>query len=237
MLNGKPLISVQLDLEGCAYDLYVNGGRVAADMSGAPARERHPINHWLRSGRNHLELVVVKWEGQPDACEGKVEVLVGDAERADAEPVRLLTLAHSAVGTAAGSPTRGSSPAGAFDSADGFRPSERGDVVVEPVEAGRLQGQAEHVHAFSRTFELGLPLPEWAFFRSERMKQSCLYEGPEQFRPEYDALLAAYQELWSLLSRRDVGDFLDACEERSRETDAAYYKKPGETRERLRELL
>jgi hypothetical protein len=68
------------------------------------------------------------------------------------------------------------------------------------------------------------------------MKLDIFLTGDEETRA-YDALLARYNELHALLETHDVNGFLDACEERSREFDIAYYKAPGTTRRALEQAL
>ncbi len=101
----------------------------------------------------------------------------------------------------------------------------------------QLAGRGSEVHVLSRSFEAQLPFPEWAFFRGEKLPQWFEYPNDEALLPDYKRILGAYEQLWALLEKRDVNGFVDACEERSREIDIAFYKKAGETRQALRESL
>lgn len=237
MLSKTPLLNARLDITHCAYGLYVNGGLVAQDNEGLPAREPHPINHWLRSGENEIALHLKKRGTDVDRCEAKVAVEYAEhGGDATAAPVTLLELGHSAEASLAGRPTEGSSPPGHYDAASG-RPSAQGNLRVGPASVVRLPGRYDYVHVLARKFELSLPFPEWAFFRGERHKPLWEYEKSSEALPQYEALLAEYQRLWLLLQQKDVTGFLNACEERSKEIDLAYYKQPGDTRQTLRQQL
>jgi hypothetical protein len=95
----------------------------------------------------------------------------------------------------------------------------------------------EVIQVLSRTFELPLPFPEWAFLRGDKMKLNWEFANEEEERRAYLQLLTRYDELHALLEKHDVDGFLDACEERSREIDQAYYKATGETRRALDQQL
>lgn len=233
MFAHRPLVNLRVDIDQCAYQLFLNGGLVTSNLEGN-AHEDQPVNHWLRTGSNEIQLYMYKSAGEPDECDVKVAVHVQDNDNDKIPEATALVLAHSAKATAAGSPTQGSSPPGLFDSHHGFHASDKGDLRVGPVKIVHLTGRGSQIYVLSRTFEAQLPFPEWAFFRGEKLKQWWEFESEKASHPAYEEVLRAYQGVWSLLQKRDVTGFLDACEERSREIDVAYYKQPGETRAGLR---
>jgi len=236
MLAGSPLLSLRIDIEECAFDVYVNGGLVTRNMEGTLAAEDQPINHWLRSGSNEIEVYMYSDPGAAQKCNVEVGLSVKEDETAPGKTA--LVLAHSAKGAAAGHPTEGSSPPGTFDSHRGFRASDKGDLRVGPARFGNLtHGGASSIDVLGRTFECHLPFPEWAFFRGEKLKQGWEFKDVAELTPVHNEIMAAYGKLWSLIDKHDAKGFLDACEERSREIDLAYYRRPGETRSKLKKDL
>lgn len=237
MIPARPLLNLRVDIESCQYDLFVNGGLVMRNMAGTPAHEEQPINHFVRSGSNDIEVLLYPDPDAPDASEVKVSLVIKDAEHAEAPGVTALVLAHSAKAGAA-NPTAGSTPAGVFDSRRGFeKPADSGDVKVGPAKFRHLPVHRDPLDMLSRTFDMHLPFPEWAFFKGEKMKQGWEYETKDALKAGYAQVLPAYVQLASLLEKHDVNAFVDACEERSREMDVAFYKTAGETRRRLTEEL
>lgn len=236
MFTRRPLVNLRVDIEQCSYQLFLNGGLVTSNLEGN-AHEEQPVNHWLHTGSNELQVYMYKSNDEPDACDVKVAVTVKDNDNDQIPQGTALVLAHSAKGAKAGSPTKGSSPPGLFDSHQGFRASDKGDVRVGPAKIVHLTGKGSLIYVLGRTFEVQLPFPDWAFFRGEKMKQWWEFESEKAMDPAYDEILGAYRKVWSFLQKRDVNGFLDACEERSREVDLAYYKQPGETRTGLRKDL
>lgn len=237
MIARRPLMSLRIDTEHCAYLLFVNGGLVTANIDGDAAHEDQPINHWVHTGSNAIDLHMYKPGDEPDLCDVKIGVTVKDNDNDKVPSLTALVLAHSAKAAAAGSPTQGSSPPGTFDSHQDFRPSNKGDLRVGPAQLVHLTGNASEIHVLSRTFDVQLPFPEWAFFRGEKLRQWWEFKNREERQPTYEEILGAYRKVWSFLQKRDINGFLDACEERSREIDMAFYKQSGETRARLRKDL
>jgi hypothetical protein len=237
MFARRPLINLKVDIEQCSYQLFLNGGLVTSNLEGNPAHEDQPVNHWLRTGSNEIQVYMYKAADEQDECNVKVAVTAKDNDDDKIPLATALVLAHSAKAAAAGSPTQGSSPPGLFDSHQGFRASDKGDLRVGPAKIVHLTGKGDQIYVLSRTFEVQLPFAGWAFFRGDKLKQWWEFENEKAMDPAYEAVLAAYRKVWSLLQKRDVTGFLDACEERSREIDLAYYKQPGETRAGLRKEL
>jgi hypothetical protein len=235
MISGKPLFTLRLDIERCAHAVYVNGGLVDHNFDKDPLHSEFPINQWLRSGKNEIEIYMAKWTGHPDECSVKAEVRLQNANgNAGAKP--LLSLVHDARLAPANDLTQGSSPSGTVESSTGV-PSQHGDVRVGPPSVGRQRGRGSQIHVLARSFDVKLGFPEWAFLRGEKQLKDYEFENDEQLKPAYDAVFAAHRRVWQLLAKRDVEGFLNACEERSREVDIAYYLEPGETRAGLRTQL
>jgi hypothetical protein len=237
---GSPLFNLALDVDGCSYIAFVNGGLISMNLEGGGTHEQQPINHWLRSGQNELTVQVFRWsdnDGKDDACVVKAVVTVADNDGPNVPGKTAMTLAYSATAAAAGAPTRDSSPPGRFDSEYGFRSSRAGDVEVGPATSRQLSGKASKVQELSRTFSVDLPFPVWAFFKGDKLKQWWEYNDDKEVDPIYGQIEAAYKALYEMLLKKDVGAFLDACEERSREIDIAYFKRKGETREQLKKHL
>lgn len=235
-MNSNPLIGLKVDIEGCGFLLYINGGLVTANLSGSPTHESQPINHFVRSGENDLTVYVIKDVDDPDHFDVAVSVTRGDDDRGTAPAQKLLTLAYSAKAAATGDAGRDSTPVGRFDAQRGGR-DDKGELVVGPAKVDHLPGKAAHILAVHRTFSLPLPFPEWAFFKGEPLPPFWEYDERKDRESIYQEVQKAYGVLQDMLAKHDPVAFLDACEERSREIDLAYFKKPGETRARLRKDL
>lgn len=54
--SSQPFYTVQLNLQGCAYDVRVNDGPVYQNVKGLPLVVEFPINRWTRNGPNEVSL-------------------------------------------------------------------------------------------------------------------------------------------------------------------------------------
>jgi hypothetical protein len=228
----KPICTLKYQNRACPYELFVNGGLVACDMFATATIESQPVNHWLARGENRVDLLVyVDPVEETDPLElldpeasFRIELSIAqDGEEATAREV--FTVAF------AGGRAAGSSAAGTFDSHRDFAARDGGNVTVgEVVIAPLPRGIGVKV---SRTFTLPLPLPTWRFLGGEPIAQ--LWEADEpRLLQTYQELMAAYQPIWDGLRGRDLDRLLPLFEERSAETDQAYYRPPGTTRRALR---
>lgn len=237
MSGSQPYYVLKLSTKTCQYAAFVNGGMVSRGPAGAPEDEQHPVNHWIRSGSNVLDLHVYKWPDEADRCEVTAVLLLKDADAPDGEGTKILSLVYSASAGPKGSPIRGSSPSGRFDSRRGYSPSDTGDTQVGDAKLARLGGLSTSVYSLSRSFELRTPFPEWAFFRGEKTKSLADASSKAEVDPLYEGAVGAYDKVRSLLEKKDVEGFLNACDERSREIDAAFFKPPGATRAALKKQI
>jgi hypothetical protein len=236
-IPGKPIFDLRLDIEGCPHDVYLNGGLVERNFEPTPAHIEYQVNHFMRSGSNELEVQLIQMTDEPLECDVKVALRWKDESAPpDTAPVTLLTLAHDAKTAKVADPTAGSSASGTFDALTGL-PRDGGALRVHAATLAPLAPNVDAVRVLRRSFELPLSFPEWAYLRSEKLTLDYQFQNPEQEQTAYDALLAQYNELHTLLAKGDLDGFVNACEERSREIDAAYYKAPGSTRRALETQL
>lgn len=236
-IPGKPIFDLRLDIEGCPHDVYLNGGLVERNLDPTPAHIEYQVNHFIRSGKNELEVQLIQMSDEPLECDVKVALRWKDeAAPPDAVPVTLLTLVHDAKTAPVNDPTAGSSPSGSFDARTGVG-QDGGALRVSAATLAPLAPNADAVRVLRRSFELPLRFPEWAYLRSDPLTLDYQFQTPDEERVAYEALLARYDELHALLAKGDIDGFLDACEERSREVDIAFYKPPGSTRRALEAQL
>jgi hypothetical protein len=138
------------------------------------------------------------------------------------------------VGAHAGTPraTIGSTPDGQFDSSRQLAPSNNGDIGVGKPKVRALNKAG--VLFVSRTFSAALPIREWQFLSSDVLPDIYNEPTPEAERT-YDELLSAYEVIWKGLKSGNIDSILPLFEERSTNTDRAFYLPPGTTQRKLKE--
>jgi len=134
----------------------------------------------------------------------------------------------------------GNTPEGRLDSRKGFARAGKGDVVVGKAKKESFQEIGAIV---ARTVTLPkIGLPEWKFFKSDNITDLSGVDIEAQLEEETSnrlkrELLPIYRKIWSALEANKVEEVLPLFEERNNETDAAFFKKPGETGDMLAKEL
>ncbi len=240
MLAGKPYLTLHIETVDVPYKVSVNGGFVATDREGNPASMTVPINQWLRSGGNELTLVLFPHKDESgkrifeDSARAVLKLQLQQAGALEEKPITIATLTFRATGTGTQHVLDGSSPAARLDSARNFEPAAGGDVAIGAVRSFQ-QGEYGEI-LVSQSVDLQLPLLEWAFFRSDAVKQ--VHELSEaELDAAYEKLLKAYDAIYQGLKSKNLDAIMPLFEERSRETDQALYQPRGSTDAKLRALF
>jgi hypothetical protein len=234
ILTEKPYFSISLESDLCMGYFLLNGQLLyAAEM--APVKFDLPVNHWIRKGDNELVMMLAPVDEQGDfgkfprnmKCTMTLRVRQSGSNSGE-------NLTIAALKFAAKDPTgiEGNTPEGRLDSNNGFAPANKGDVLIGKAKKEPFQEGGAIVTRRITLPEIGLP--EWKFFKSDNITNLSGVdiegrldnETSDRLKKE---LLPIYRKIWSALEARKVEEVLPLFEERNEETDAAFFKKPGET--------
>ena len=241
VLMDKPYFSMTLDMNACAGFLLLNG-ELLYGAAMMPIKFDTPVNHLIRKGDNELRMILapVNEQGQMGdfaktmRCSMTLKVRPSGTSLDDNVTVTALSFT-------AKDPTgiEGNTPEGKLDSKKGFVPAKNGDVKIgkvnkEPFQIGTI---------VTRTIALpAIGLPEWKFFKSDDITSLSAPDIDGQMDDQTrenlkKEILPIYRKIWSALEARDLKAVLPLYEERNKEIDAAFFKKPGETGQRLAKEL
>lgn len=239
VLSEKPYLSVRIEAESIRYSVSLNGAFIAANNKGSPANETYPVNHFARSGGNELAVVLNAWEladgkvGFDATDKIKVTLIVQQAGALEAPPLVIGSLVFS--GARAGAEAvNESTPPGELDSTREFAAASSGDVRWGAVQIAPLNDGGTLL--VSRQVSLPLPFLDWDFLRSDSVPLPFGWDDAK-WREAHDELLKPYEVIWNALRDRDVERLMPLFEERSRETDRAFFRAPGTTQNKLREAF
>ena len=238
MLTEKPNFTISLESDLCMGYFLLNGQLLyAAEM--APVKFDLPVNHWIRKGDNELLMMLAPVDEQGNfgqfprnmKCAMTLRV-----RQSGSNSGKNLTIA--ALKFAAKDPTgiEGNTPEGRLDSAKGLVHANKGDVLISKVKKEPFQEVGVIASRSITLPEIGLP--EWKFFKSDDITNLSGVDIEGRLDKETSdklkkELLPIYRKIWSALKARTVEEVLPLFEERNNETDAAFFKKSGETGNRL----
>lgn len=247
MLTEKPYFTISLEADLCMGYFLLNGQLLyAAEM--APVKFDLPVNHWIREGKNELVMMLapVDEEGNfgkfPLNMKCAMTMRVRQSGSTTKENLTIAALKFAAI-----DPTgiEGNTPEGRLDSKKGFAPANKGDVLIGKAKKEPFQGPEGAMAGAVVTRSITLPeigLPEWEFFKSDNITNLSGVDIEGRLDKETSdrlkkELLPIYRKIWSALEARKVEEVLPLFEERNKEVDAAFFKKPGDTGKMLAKEL
>ncbi len=238
MLLEKPFFTVHLEMQNCPYSLELNGAMVHREKDGLPVTLDIPVNLWMRSGENKLDLLVLTFDGErPVTTETRCDVSlrVRPSGSPAAQALTVSRLVFSGKLASAGTGTEESTPAGSYDSKHQFLASKNGDVTISKTSVVPDPNEKE-TRLVSQTVVLQTPFPLWAFFNSDTLPDMG-HMSEAEIDHYFKSIYIYIQRIHDALKSKRVDAILPMFEERSRETDLAYYKEPGTTTKDLAKEL
>ncbi len=236
VLENKPVFTLNIHAYNTSYFVRLNGVALHTDFSDeGQITMALPVNHWMHPKENVLEIEVLPpAEGAPinRNAQIKLELQVhphGNADNAQS----IATLFFEEKYLKEGLPSKNSSLAGGYNSKNGFAPDEQGDVWVSEVSNKPVEDYAGAV-IYERTLEIPSSLPLWAFFKSDELPNYDAMND-EDYDSAKNELLPEYRKVQQALENGDIDTILPLFEERSRETDDAFYLERGTTQKELHE--
>ena len=227
ILNKKPVFTIDLHAAGTRFQLYLNGVLIEGDPSGGQNSYEIPVNHWMRSGKNTLDLTVYPDdEGEDIQQHSVIKALL-----------QVRNFGEQENHTLGGFVFKGATyKAAVLDKAyqrdiESFEVVENGGIKVSKL--GMIEDAPfDGARKYALTLEIPSNLPLWAFFESDEVPNFEVISGEdiEILRAELYKILRNIQDH---LEQGKIDDIMPLFAERNRETDLAFYKEEGQTEREL----
>ena len=227
ILNKKPVFTIDLHAAGTRFQLYLNGVLVEGDPSGGQNIYEIPVNHWMRSGKNTLDLTVYPDdEGEDIQSNSVIKALLQVRNFGEQENHALGGFVFKgATYKTAVLDKAYQRDLESFEIVDsgGIKISELGMIEDAPFDGARK---------YALTLEVPSNLPLWAFFESDEVPDldTMSDESYEAITAEMYVILKGIQDH---LEQGKVDEVMPLFAERNRETDLAFYKEEGQTQREL----
>jgi hypothetical protein len=227
ILNQKPVFTIDLHAAGTRFQLYLNGVLVEDDSSGGQNTYEIPVNHWMRSGKNTLDLTVYP-----------------DDEGEDIQPNSIIKalLQVRNFGEQKNHALGGFVFSGANYKENLLDKEYQRDIeTFITVDVGGITVSELHMiedtpfdgaRKYALTLEIPSNLPSWAFFESDEVPDFITLND-EDYYTVSDELYVILRKLQDHLEQGKVDDIMPLFAERNRETDLAFYKEEGQTEREL----
>jgi hypothetical protein len=231
ILNKKPVFKLMIHSVGTRYDVLLNGVMIYDDASGnGQITTSLPINHWMRSGENSLELVLYPDdEGIPinEKSEVNAEIYVHNDDMEE-QQYRIGGFNFKGVGHIPESDMLGYR----LDT-QLFKHDEKGEVIAENVEITE-NTFFEGVIEYKQVITIPSNLPLWAFFNSDDIPHD-----PDLSEEDFWAISAELRDHLKVIQDKiiagDIDEMMPIFEERNNELDKAFYYSRGVMEAKLRD--
>ena len=227
ILNKKPVFTIDLHAAGTRFQLYLNGVLVEGDPSGGQNIYEIPVNHWMRSGKNTLDLTIYPDdEGEDIQSNSVIKALL-----------QVRNFGEQENHTLGGFVFKGATyKTAVLDKAyqrdlESFEIVDGGGIrisALDMIEGAPFKGARK----YALSLEIPSNLPLWAFFESDDVPDFLIVsdEEYEHLRSELYVILKNIQDH---LEQGKVDNIMPLFAERNRETDLAFYKEEGQTERAL----
>ena len=228
ILNQKPVFTINFHATGARYRLYLNGILVEREGSSQGQNSYEiPVNHWMRSGKNTLDLTVYpNEEGEDIPPSSKIKALLQVRNFGEQENHALGGFVFS------GADYKEVLLADSYQrDVENFTTVEAGGISVselDMIENDPFDGARK----YSLTIEVPSNLPLWAFFDGDEVPDLDVISDKE-YDEISDELYVILRNVQDHLEQGKVDDIMPLFAERNRETDLAFYKKEGQTEREL----
>jgi hypothetical protein len=228
ILNQKPVFTINFHATGARYRLYLNG--VLVERQGSSQGQNSfeiPVNHWMRSGKNTLDLTVYpNEEGEDIPPSSQIKALLQVRNFGEQEN-------HTLGGfTFSGANYKNAVLDKAYQrDIEKFIPVETGGITISELDMIE-DVPYDGARKYALTLEIPSNLPLWAFFESDDVPDFITLNDEDYYAVSAE-LYTIFLNIQNHLEQGEVDDIMPLFAERNRETDLAFYKEEGQTKREL----
>ena len=240
ILFDKPLFKLRLSGYGSRYMVSLNDvAMYIAEQPDVQIDTELPVNHYMHPEKNVISIELIPDEPGDEINKNTrvlVELFVGSINPSYEKEYKVTDIVYTAGKNALENTNNASLIAGPYSFNNGFVKSDDGKINVGEIRANPLDF-FEGAYSVRREIHIPNSLPLWAFFNSDKIVKFDLLPEDEYEQAKRDAY-PAIQRIQEALARKNekaIDEIMPLFEERSRETDQAFYLQEGETQKGLRD--
>ena len=228
ILNQKPVFTINFHATGARYRLYLNG--VLIERQGSSQGQNSyeiPVNHWMRSGENKLDLTVYpNEEGENIPPSSQIKALLQVRNFGEQENHTLGGFVFS------GASYREAILDKSYQrDIEDFTTVEAGGISVSELDMVE-NSPYDGARKYALTLDVPSNLPLWAFFESDEVSDFLTVTDEEYGRLRLE-LYEILRDIQDHLEQGKVDEIMPLFAERNSETDLAFYKEEGQTEREL----
>jgi len=236
----EPFYKVYFEAEGVIFGIVINGFEAYFNNKGGPITLEMPINQFVKSGKNKLELQLQTWEVNN-------KLSIRDTAYINIEYrlyisldkyVVLNKLAYSAKNEKLGQPFKDTSEKGQYSIIEHelvYDITGEYNISDFQLSVDKENYDANYIY---NIVTMPTPFPEWRFLSGD------IIPDPKQFETDaeiIDGLIGApfneIKKIHTALMNKNIDTIMPLFKERNAEMDKAYYYEPGTYEKLLKEAF
>jgi len=227
ILNDKPVFTVNFHGTGTRYQFYVNGVLVENNPDALQVSTEIPVNYWMRSGENTLELIIYPDdEGEDIRASSKINASLQVRNYGEKKDHALGGISF------VGATYKNDLTALSYqrDLKD-FSIKDGGGIGISDITVEN-DIYFEGTRKYSITIDVPSNLPLSSFFYSDTLPNSDVLNDDDFYAISAE-LYSILRDLHNHLEQGKIDDIMPLFSERNHETDLAFYKNEGQTEREL----
>ena len=233
ILNGKPVFTLRIENSAAAFSVVLNGVRVQRELNASYFNVDLPVNHYLTSGLNKLQLYsFLNIEDNKVIADSGTKIYLKVNDYESDETFIIATIASTTKGFEIGDSSLGSTSDVRLNSLRSFFPDENGDVEIRKLKVERPKNDPKLIK-YDLEFVIHSSIPRWKFLDSTSLKFVDDMTDIE-WNEHRDELASIYRTIQQAVISGNIDQIMPMFRERNEELDAAFYYEPGRMEKQLR---
>jgi hypothetical protein len=239
--ESRPFYMVKIKNVNAKVFITLNGETIFEDYSKYSINLELPVNQWITSGENTLEVKLLAYNDTDfkflPKAESSISLRVKEFGEFDNEPLTLSQIIYYR------GETTESTKEGNYDFNSSIQEERVSISKLEKDSFFKRQGSKVNGLSLHQKITLKTPFPRWKFLDSDKIIEGNYFDLNEseyyKIRPKEDieTLYDVHQKIYNSLKKGDVDSIIDLFDERCEEMDIAMYKEKGYYKKTIYEAL
>ena len=236
ILRDTPSFNMKIASERAVFVVYINGVEQFESLSGNNVNLDYPLNGYITDGENEIALMINDTALENAKC--SITLFVRKFNDFNVPAKDIVTLSYD---QSKKNPLELATKPGNYNIGN-----SKSITIEKPNISIHKESLTYMENAKLITIKFSVPnsSPRWKYLEGETILhkpflelQETEYYEIQKHDPKIQALYKLNKEIYNSAKKKDINKLLSFFKERNHEMDLAYYRKPGETEEKLKDAL
>ncbi|CAA0104159.1 Uncharacterised protein [BD1-7 clade bacterium] len=230
---------VEVKSEGSRFIVLFNGHKIKMVAEGEPCRVDRPVNPYVLSGENNLEITVYPWSDEKllsnESSFVTAALVAYDSEGRLGKGGKVVAELRCDHGVISGTKFSSEVEPGIYKLVDDDQSDLGSMQFVLGSLSQKMDFPVDGAVEISRDVGLSTSFSPWGYITSDTIPQVDDMSDAEFFDEFLPSIFKAYEKIHGALKRKDIDSIMPLFQERNSEMDIAFYHEPGTYEKKLRD--